>query len=366
MKRPMITDDAHAVLCAWKRDRPVATLMGEFSAGKSTLLNFVLGMEAAPTRVTATDMPPSWFCFSETPYSTGLTWDGEEEPVDLEAGFADFRSRYVMIRRGLNSAFLKGTDLIDAPGISDPGLQKDALRFLSRYTDFVVWCTAANQAWRQTENAAFGKLSKRIKENSLLVITRMDKLRSDKDRAKVIKRVTQDAGPHFKDVLPLQTPKAAAIDLPLRNDAPDGAWVQTGGHAFMTMLEDTCGSINPKSPKTTAAKKTKSAAHTKKPAAQPKTQVKAAAELPDSDLQAGFRKILDNLRTMSQNRPHCLQIDHLIDAIPNHNGDANTLNASLRECLRIETDDLDIQRYVSQIGREIRAFQSGDRLRLDT
>jgi len=240
MNTPDISEAAHAVLRGWKVSRPVATLMGEFSAGKSTLLNFVLDMEAAPTRVTATDMPPSWFSYSETPFAIGLTWDGNEEAVDLDQGFSDFRSRYVLIRRGLNSEFLKRCDVIDAPGISDPGLQKNALRFLSKYTDFVVWCTAANQAWRQTENAAFGKLPKSVKENSLLVITRMDKLRAAKDSAKVIKRVTQEAGPLFKEVLPLKTPKAAAVDAAMRNDDPQGAWVKTGGHAFMTALEETC------------------------------------------------------------------------------------------------------------------------------
>ena len=40
--------------------RPRVCLMGEFSAGKSTLSNLLLGAEALPVNVTATQLPPVW------------------------------------------------------------------------------------------------------------------------------------------------------------------------------------------------------------------------------------------------------------------------------------------------------------------
>ena len=40
--------------------KPRVALMGEFSAGKSTLTNVLLGQKSIPVRVTATSLPPVW------------------------------------------------------------------------------------------------------------------------------------------------------------------------------------------------------------------------------------------------------------------------------------------------------------------
>ena len=40
--------------------KPRVALMGEFSAGKSTLSNLLIGGSALPTQVTATQLPPVW------------------------------------------------------------------------------------------------------------------------------------------------------------------------------------------------------------------------------------------------------------------------------------------------------------------
>jgi len=362
MTKPQISEAAYGKLASWKATKPVATLMGEFSAGKSTLLNFILGLDAAPTQVTATHMPPTWFSYSDTPFTLGVTWDGQEEQIDLNAADTDFRADYLVIRRGLASDALKGCDVIDAPGISDPGLQKDALRFLSRYTDFVVWCTAANQAWRQTENAAYRKLSNRIKSNSLLVITRMDKLRTANDQAKVMKRVTADAGPHFQHVLPLQTPKAAAVEEMDRGDAPDCAWVLTGGHGFMSAFHDTCATIEPKAMSPKKAAKQKAA---KTPKIKKKTAAGSEAPVNSGNVAAKLVATMQNLKTKPENGQYFSKIDHLIAAIPCELGEAKPANGTLLECARIDPDDFDIQRLISQVGREIAVFGKCDRFRLD-
>ena len=45
--------------------KPQVALMGEFSAGKSTLLNMLLGQDPLPVRITATSVPPIWISFGE-------------------------------------------------------------------------------------------------------------------------------------------------------------------------------------------------------------------------------------------------------------------------------------------------------------
>ncbi|MEM8978690.1 MAG: dynamin family protein [Pseudomonadota bacterium] len=239
-----ISESAYSAMQAWQGDKPVAALMGEFSAGKSTLLNFILGEDVAQINVKATHMPPIWITYAQTPFSIGLRHDGTEEEIDLSRGDINFRKTYLAIRVGRSLPALLKCDIIDAPGISDPNLPKDALRFLSRYMDFAIWCTAANQAWRQTERAAFKKLAKSTRDNSILVVTRVDKLRKDTDRAKVMKRITRDAGKLFSQIVALQTPKAAALSADDRTNDPDGAWVTTGGYDFETAFCEAISAID--------------------------------------------------------------------------------------------------------------------------
>lgn len=253
MDRPSVSAKAHGVIEGWRSDRPVTAIMGEFSSGKSTLINFMLGEDVAATQVTATPLPPIWFTLTDEPFTRGLRRDGTLEDIDLSDD-VDFREHYAIIHRGLTCPVLANCDMIDAPGISDPALHKDYLVFLARYMDFVVWCTPASQAWRQTEKVAFLKLPEVTREHSFLLITRVDKLRNAKDRNKVQTRVERDAGEYFADVVPIQTTKAAAIPFEERNEEPRGPWVMTGGRgfelAFMKAVEATKpnGTVRPLAP----------------------------------------------------------------------------------------------------------------------
>ena len=55
-----VSPAATAQLAAWHSRRPSFALMGEYSSGKSALLNMLLGYRLLPTKVTATDLPAIW------------------------------------------------------------------------------------------------------------------------------------------------------------------------------------------------------------------------------------------------------------------------------------------------------------------
>ena len=97
--------------------RPRVALMGEFSAGKSTLSNLLVGQSALPVNVTATQLPPVWMSYGHEPaYRVGL--DGEEQEVDSQfSGVSVHDTRCVRVF--LESKFLKNCDLIDRPIKSD-------------------------------------------------------------------------------------------------------------------------------------------------------------------------------------------------------------------------------------------------------
>ncbi|WP_170418632.1 dynamin family protein [Ruegeria atlantica] len=179
----------------WSRRKPIFALMGEFSAGKSTLMNFLLRSHTLPTQVTATQLPPVWFSWGKQSAYV-QRHDGTRENIELDALESVGVNDAQFIRIFLESDILEAVDLIDTPGISDPKISTDVWRRAVGQANGVLWCTHATQAWRETERATWVALPERLQHNSLLLVTRADTL-GPKDRQKVLRRVNREAGHLF-------------------------------------------------------------------------------------------------------------------------------------------------------------------------
>lgn len=208
----------------WSRRKPVFALMGEFSAGKSTLMNFLLRKQALPTQVTATQLPPIWFSWGNRPAYV-KRHDGSTQNIELDqleqVGVNDAQ----FIRIFLEADILEAVDLIDTPGISDPKISTDVWQRAVGQANGVLWCTHSTQAWRETERATWVSLPERLQHKSLLLITRADAL-GQKDRQKVLRRVNREAGHLFN-----RTILFSARDAIMARDKTGDAelWSRSGG-----------------------------------------------------------------------------------------------------------------------------------------
>lgn len=209
--------------------KPRLALMGEFSAGKSTLSNLLLGCDPLPTRVTATRLPPVWMSHGdEAAFAIGH--DGQQAPIELadidQVDLAETR----LIRVFLRSELLELCDLIDMPGISDPNMSPEVWRSVFDLADSVIWCTHATQAWRQSEAATWENLRALTRGDNLLLITQFDKLIAERDRARVLARVRKETDGQFSAVYPVSLLRA----LKAGDDVE--AWAASGAAAFTNHL----------------------------------------------------------------------------------------------------------------------------------
>ena len=209
--------------------KPRIALMGEFSAGKSTLSNLLLDARALPEKVTATRLAPVWISHGDAP-AYRETVDGEKFPVSLDSleGIPVQETRAIRIE--LQSDFLQICDLIDFPGISDPNMSPEVWQRMLPEVDMIVWCTHATQAWRQSEAAVWDTMSDAIKAKSLLLVTRFDKLLSEKDRKRVLRRIEKETAGQFLAIYPISLTQALAA-----NDDPV-IWNRCGADAFTSRL----------------------------------------------------------------------------------------------------------------------------------
>lgn len=205
--------------------KPRIAIMGEFSAGKSTLSNLLLGERALPEKVTATRLPPIWMVHgSAAPYRVDA--DGNTHPVVRERLEDVPLEETLYVRLCFEAEVLEHCDLIDFPGISDPNMGSEVWERMLGEVDGVLWCTHATQAWRQSEAAVWEMIPEDVRQNSLLLITRFDKLITDSDRMRVRQRVAKETAGLFAGIHPISLTQALAAE------AGDALWDSSGADGF--------------------------------------------------------------------------------------------------------------------------------------
>ncbi len=219
-------------LAKWSMRKPVMALMGEFSSGKSTLLNLLMGQDILPTQVTATRMPPVWLSHGDAaPYR--MDHDGTRHKVSLSNTGAIPITKTSYIRVFCKADILKRCDLIDTPGISDPNIKTSYWLRTIRYANAVMWCTHAGQAWRESERGAWEDLPKRLRETSILLVTRKDKITSDRDLLKIKRRLERETEHLFNARMFVSLTNA----FKAREAGNVLAWEDSGAAEFADMLE---------------------------------------------------------------------------------------------------------------------------------
>jgi len=211
------------------RDRPCIALMGEFSAGKSTLANLLIGADPLPVQVVATQLPPVCISYgADAPFCVLL--NGDREVVDLNNLMQEKLQDIAYIQIYCVEDILMQCDLLDMPGISDPNMSSEVWERMIDTADGVLWCSHATQAWRQSEAAVWAGLPENLRTRSLLLLTRIDKLQSEKDRARVLNRVKRETAGLFADVLPI------SLLLATKEQENYELWSQSGAEAFAKRL----------------------------------------------------------------------------------------------------------------------------------
>jgi hypothetical protein len=220
--------------------KPRIALMGEFSAGKSTLTNLLIGDTRIPMRVTATQLPPVWLSHgTEAPYREDLS--GQRYPIDGPSIDGIPVRDTAFIRLFVEAEVLEVCDIIDTPGISDPNMPAEIWQRAAHEADGVIWLTHATQAWRQSEAAVWNDMPDTLRPYSMLLVTRIDKLLTERDRERVLARIGKEAGPLFREILPISLIQALEA-----GDSNPALWEKSGGATFSEALLSLIGDLQRK------------------------------------------------------------------------------------------------------------------------
>ncbi len=179
--------------------KPRIMIAGEFSSGKSRLINALIGQSILPSNVTSTALPPVWLTGpGGEPCIVGL--DGSVSTLDVDEMDFDLETTAFCVL-SVDAPILEHVDLIDTPGNSDPNMPPEYWERMLPYADGLVWCSSAMQAWKQSEKANCALMPPDLLEHSLLVVTQADRMPDARSAEKVLRRVQRESKSILNDVV---------------------------------------------------------------------------------------------------------------------------------------------------------------------
>ncbi len=223
---------------------PVRTMIaGEFSAGKSTLTNLLVGERLIPTSVLASALPPIVFRHGAKVTASACWWAGKDsQPFDG----ADFDKLmtvdpdYIVLTAP--NPILKRVSIFDTPGTSDPDRESEVLIELSSRAEMIIWCTNAVQAWRESERHMWTQLSPAVTKNSLMAVTHVDLPSVRQGYGRIMARLVKEAGSLFQAILPIDS--LTAIEAAPRGVVKDPeSWTNSGGAGLVKGVMDLAASL---------------------------------------------------------------------------------------------------------------------------
>lgn len=166
-------------------------VMGEFSTGKSTFINAMVGKEVAAVNATPTTAVITKLCFGLEDKIRVHLIDGTEEEYKVDSfkeltaktgitGEDTTHESIEYVERQMPLDILRYVTIIDSPGLNDINEQHtDTTKKFVHNSDTVFWMFSALQTGSKTEITAMESLSPRLKP--IAIVNKMDEIDEEED-----------------------------------------------------------------------------------------------------------------------------------------------------------------------------------------
>ncbi|EID4797062.1 dynamin family protein [Campylobacter lari] len=175
--------DLEMIIASYKRAINVA-IIGQFSSGKSTLLNLILQKECLPTGVVPVTFKPTFLRYAKEYFLRVEYEDGSDEIVDIDelSKFSDQRNELKETKSLHLFApieLLKDITLIDTPGLN--ANTTDTLTTFKElsFMHSAIWLSLIDNAGKKSEEDAIKANAKLLGRGGICVLNQKDKLSQD-------------------------------------------------------------------------------------------------------------------------------------------------------------------------------------------
>ncbi|HEC1784134.1 TPA: dynamin family protein [Campylobacter lari] len=175
--------DLETIIASYKRSINVA-IIGQFSSGKSTLLNLILQKECLPTGVVPVTFKPTFLRYAREYFLRVEYEDGSDEIVDINelAKFSDQRNKLKETKSLHLFApieLLKDITLIDTPGLNANDIDTLTTFKELSFMHSAIWLSLIDNAGKKSEEDAIRANAKLLERGGICVLNQKDKLNQD-------------------------------------------------------------------------------------------------------------------------------------------------------------------------------------------
>jgi hypothetical protein len=219
------------------RPLPRLALFGEFSAGKSSIINLLLGCDILPTAVLSSTRRPTYVRYAPDVQIEAMSEKGASEPISPDVIKAPVREDIGHFNIGMPNELLRHVEVLDTPGFADPFHGPERTLDVVKRADICMWCTLATQAWRHSERRIWSSLPARLRTHGILVVTHIDTLEHRGERRRIRARLKREAGDLFAEIVLLAVPDAKRAMRADGQIVDAQLWRDSGGGALIAALE---------------------------------------------------------------------------------------------------------------------------------
>lgn len=168
------------IIFSYKRPINIAVI-GQFSSGKSTLLNLILQKECLPTGVVPVTFKPTFLRYAKEYFLRVEYEDGSDEIVDIEelCKFSDQRNE-IKPTKSLHLfapiELLKNITLIDTPGLNANDIDTLTTFKELSFMHSAIWLSLIDNAGKKSEEEAIKANALLLKRGGICVLNQKDKL----------------------------------------------------------------------------------------------------------------------------------------------------------------------------------------------
>ena len=162
-------------------------IIGQFSSGKSTFLNALLGQDILPTGITPITSKVCKICYGEDYILEILYKDGRKvlQSVDFFKKLSREKSQNIeSFCLYAPIILLKNINFLDTPGFNSQNSEDTfvANQILER-VDGIIWLTLIDNAGKNSEKKLLKEMMQRYSQKSLCVLNQKDRLKNDEEIA---------------------------------------------------------------------------------------------------------------------------------------------------------------------------------------
>lgn len=200
---------------------PLVAIVGQFSSGKSSFLNALLGSDILPTGVVPVTAKPTFIKYAPNYMLKILHNDGRDEYKNINelSAFVDQRHALKDVKNLTIYApneILKKISFIDTPGLNS---RSDAdtyeTKMILKEAVALIWISLIDNAARKSELDELNAIPNDLRQNAIALLNQKDKL-SDEDIARVLTHANTTYSTHFSSVA------AISAKLQRQNDPNSG------------------------------------------------------------------------------------------------------------------------------------------------